>query len=544
MTMLTVADALQMTEFAGAEVVAGVAGLTQTVDWVYNTSVPDPYNWLNGGELVLTTARNMPATPAEQVQYIQALAQRHIAGLVVTVGRDIEAVPPAWCEAAEAHRLPLITLPYQTRFVTLARAVNERIAQASLSMMRRALHIHQVLTRLVLEGGGLDDLAQVMADLIGQSVSIETQHFEALASANIAAIDEARRYTLEHGRTNPALIQWLEDDGTLPLLRETRKPAQLPKIPEVGLELERILAPVVVHDNLYGYIWIIGDGSPLQDIDRMAIESGATVAALMMLHQEAAQTAEASLRGGLLAQLIEYDREREALLTEKALRYGLDLHRPYRMLLVEAVTVGNGALTQLDRRLNRLARDHVWTAVVGQFAGQVLMLLDGRIPPDEVGEAILTQVDSRRAWVGVSALHDAPAATNEAYTQCQEAITIARRLQSPERIAAFDDLGYLHTLYRAGASSLAGNPLVGVLQRLRDETQADLFQTLEVYLDVGGNGVAAAEALHIHRSTLNYRLSRIGQLTNADLTDPATRVNLQMTLKQLRLFDGSSTSTR
>jgi PucR family transcriptional regulator, purine catabolism regulatory protein len=535
--MLTIADALQMAEFAGADVMAGADNLTRPVKWVYNTSVPDPYNWLDGGELVLTTARNMPPTEAEQIATIRALAERRIAGLVVTVGRDIDVVPPAWCEAAAACGLPLITLPYQTRFVTLARAVNERIAQASLFMMRRALHIHQVLTRLVLEDGGLDDLAQVMADLIGQSVSIETRQFEALASANIAAIDEARRYTLEHGRTNPALIQWLEDDGTLPHLRETRTPAQLPKIPEVGLELERILAPVVVHGDLYGYIWIIGDGSPLQDIDRMAIESGATVAALMMLHQEAVQTAEASLRGGVLAQLIEYDSRRDALLTEKALRYGLDLHRPYRMLLVETATMGNGALAQLDRRLNRLARDQHWAAVVGQFAGQVLLLLDARAAHDEVAGAILTRVGTVGAWVGVSAVHQAPAAASDAYTQCQEALVIARRLHHPQRIAVFDDLGYVYALYRAGAASLRGNPLAERLRRLREETQADLFQTLEVYLDVGGNGVAAAEALYIHRSTLNYRLNRITQLTQADLTDPGTRVNLQMTLKQLRLFD-------
>jgi DNA-binding PucR family transcriptional regulator len=101
----------------------------------------------------------------------------------------------------------------------------------------------------------------------------------------------------------------------------------------------------------------------------------------------------------------------------------------------------------------------------------------------------------------------------------------------------FDTLGYVHALYCAGDESLRGNPHVPLLRRLQAETQADLFHTLEVYLDQGSNGVAAAEALHIHRSTLNYRLQRIEHITGADLADPTTRLNLQITLKQMRLFD-------
>ena len=46
-----------------------------------------------------------------------------------------------------------------------------------------------------------------------------------------------------------------------------------------------------------------------------------------------------------------------------------------------------------------------------------------------------------------------------------------------------------HTLYHAGAESLISNPHVPGLRKLLDEQQADLFNTLEAYLDQGGNGV-------------------------------------------------------
>ncbi len=49
--------------------------------------------------------------------------------------------------------------------------------------------------------------------------------------------------------------------------------------------------------------------------------------------------------------------------------------------------------------------------------------------------------------------------------------------------------------------------------------------------------MAAAEHLHIHRSSLIYRLGRISQLCNVRHDDPTTRTNLQIALKLLRLFE-------
>ncbi|MBZ0170999.1 MAG: helix-turn-helix domain-containing protein, partial [Phycisphaerales bacterium] len=117
------------------------------------------------------------------------------------------------------------------------------------------------------------------------------------------------------------------------------------------------------------------------------------------------------------------------------------------------------------------------------------------------------------------------------------ALAIAQRLEDASSTVYFERLGYLHVLYRAGAGALAANPYAPALRRLAEEQQTDLFHTLEVYLDAGGNGVQTAELLCIHRSTLNYRLTRIEEICAARLNDPAVRTNLQIALKLLRLFN-------
>lgn len=531
--MLTVAEALQLDELKGAKVVAGSDGLSRQVGWVHVAGVPDAPNWLNGGELVLTTMINMPDDRAEQEQYIQAMADKGVAALALAVGRYVTEAPGYLRDVAERNHFPLIEIPFQARFVDIARATNERISQENMALLERALTIHRVLTQLVLDGGDLKRLAETLADLVGQSISIENERFEALASHNIADVDEARRYTLSEGRTDPRLVNALEERGILGQIRRTLRPVHIPQMADVGLEMERILAPIVVHSNIYGFVWIIADDRPISELDELAIESGATIAALMLLHQEALHSAEAALKGGLLAQLIEGESGKQAVLADQALRYGVNLDEPFVLLMVEPADRGSQKLLQLYRRVNRLSSN--WQVIVGQFAGEVLVLAQASHDLAALTDAVHAQVGNAR--IGVSGVQHGVEGVGAAHGQCRDALAISQRLGDASSTVYFERLGYLHVLYRAGAGALAANPYAAVLRRLSDEQQTDLFHTLEVYLDAGGNGVQTAELLTIHRSTLNYRLTRIEEICDARLNDPAVRTNLQIALKLLRLFE-------
>lgn len=541
--MPSVAEILEHELLEHATVIAGHAGLDREVRWVHNSGVPDAADWLNGGELVMTTFINMPDDEEGQCAYIQKMAEKDVAGLAITVGRYIEEVPQYLLDTADTCQFPLIEIPYTARFVDIAKAINERISESSLHMARRALTIHQTLTNLVLEGGGLAHLAERLAELLGHSVSIENERFDAIATHNIAEIDEARRYTQLHGRTDPRLVNALEKRGILPEIRKEKRAQHLPSMPEVGLEMERILAPIVVHGEIYGFMWVIADEHRLSEIDMMAIESGSTIAALMMLYQESVQSAEASLKGSLMSQLIEGNASRETILTDASMRYGVDLRSPYVMMIVECGMNGSQKLATLYRTLNQMISNDGWQAVVGQFAGQIVILAQD----DEHLKALAARIQERTALsklcgdsiprVGVSDLQQGADNVRCAYDQCQDVLHIMRRIDPKGRVIYFSELGYIHTLYHAGKGTLTGNQYVPLLRLLLDEKQADLFRTLEAYLDSGGNGVGTAELLHIHRSTLNYRLQRINHIIEFNLQDPIIRTNLQVALKLMRLFE-------
>jgi DNA-binding PucR family transcriptional regulator len=65
---------------------------------------------------------------------------------------------------------------------------------------------------------------------------------------------------------------------------------------------------------------------------------------------------------------------------------------------------------------------------------------------------------------------------------------------------------------------------------LAAQPREDLLATARVVVDLGGDVAAAAQELHVHRTTLYYRLERIQELTGVDMHDGLSRTHLQLAL--------------
>jgi len=117
---------------------------------------------------------------------------------------------------------------------------------------------------------------------------------------------------------------------------------------------------------------------------------------------------------------------------------------------------------------------------------------------------------------------------------------IARQIKHEQRIMLFENLGYLHLLYHAAANDSHYDIFSQKIQQLSSQGHnKELLTTLETYLRQGGNALETARRLHIHRSTLIYRLQRIENLCGLDLSDPQVRLNLQISIQLYRLRKGN-----
>jgi sugar diacid utilization regulator len=100
-------------------------------------------------------------------------------------------------------------------------------------------------------------------------------------------------------------------------------------------------------------------------------------------------------------------------------------------------------------------------------------------------------------------------------------------------------MGIYGQLLQVALEGAADLTLPGALLDLkRADKKGVLLDTAEVFLDAAGDTALAAEQLHIHRSTLHYRLSKIQEASGLNMSTGKDRLTLHLGLKLLRLMGG------
>lgn len=533
--MFTLSKLLQFPIFAQAKVVAGEKGLDNSIEWSHIIDVPDVVEMVGEGrQLILTTGQGLPQAPQAQSQFIADLAAAGLSGIIISVGgKFLQEIPQPFISAADKLGFPVITIPRDLRFVDITRLIHEKIISRQYALLKESDHIHQTLTQIVLEGGGLQDLANALSDLVERSVTIEDPDLNLLAHATHGEIDRARLESIESGGTPKVIRRFVKEQGILDKVKNSLKPMPVPAFPEHGMT-KRIVAPILVERQLYGYLWFIAGQSPLDEADTMAIERAAIVAALTMLKDTAVRQTEARLQADVISQLLSGNPHTPAL-EDKANRLGLNLKQPQRVLLLRPPVATLPSLRLADKLKPVLQK--VTSEFIIQIRGQnMILILSDAVDAKALGQSLLNALPGLKIGVG----NTAPTLINlsQSYQEAKEALEIGLLLNDISDIHCFEDLGLLHWLYQLPPEAKPGNRYAARIQVLAAEekaARAELLRTLEVFLDYGANAAETARAMKIHRNTLTYRLKQIENYTQLSLNDPKTRLNLQVAVKALRL---------
>jgi len=513
----TVAEALQLDVLRAAKVRAGAGGLARTIQWVHIVEIPDIPRWVKGGELLLTDARALVSDVGRNPQLIETLHLLGIAGVIYSAMEEVQELPPSLLQTADRLQLPLIEVPYEFHYVEVTEVILRRLVDHQGMLIRQAMQTHLRLTQLVLAGGTLADLAKASAELVPcAAVLIEDQDFQPLAQMAVTPLNFSAR-----SLPPPALTQ----------LQATHRPA---------VQTSVVVAPIVVGADLLGYLSLLGLPPTPEEPSWQTVESITTVAALILLRQRAIADTEARFRGDVLAQLVEGTFQEDAATQQMLARYGLHGEYEHQVLVLELET---GALTRETNLLQRLEQTLAQTGLKmlhGLLGRRWVALIEFRRHNHSGPELAqkLCQL-SPAIRVGLGEVSSGWPSVHHSYQKALDALTVVSRLPQLGRpYAAFAELGFLHWLLKLSEAERRANPYTRKVEALVAHDQkrgGELVTTLEAYLAEGGNGQQTARRLHIHRSTLNYRLERIAEVCQATLSDPLVRLNLHMALKAYQL---------
>jgi purine catabolism regulator len=550
----TVAEVLALPVLAAGrpEVVAGQDHVDNAVRWAHVAEIADISGLLHGDELILTTGVALPRSDDGLAEFVHALAEVPVAGLVVELGRRYAGrLPAPMVRAARQVGLPLVALRQEVPFVEVTESVHGLVIDGQLAQLRQAEALHETFTELAVEGADVAEVVRQAARMAGAPVVLETLGHQVVEHDALGG-DAARllgRWTARSravavpGRSghDPA-SGWLvatvgargDDWGRLVLVREPGQPPQ----PQDLMLLERAATTLALQQLI------------TRDREGLERQTHRTLIAALLDH--AHPHAEIALRAGALGVPLDGRRLVGAVVRPRSLPTTSLTAQARLRDLADAVaqatrSAGVAALVgALDDRtigvLAALDRRDDDTQTLERVAGALKRVVATRLPgtePDLVlaaGSVVAGLREARRTILEAGQVADAAAHLPPSAHFMRMAETGLRGLLSllrgDARLATFVERELGPLLDREGPGTGNG--------ARRSRLDAELLPVLHTYLATGRNKSATASSLHLSRPALYDRLTRLEEVLGADLDDTETCLALHVAVLPAELTNPSA----
>jgi PAS domain S-box-containing protein len=276
--------------------------------------------------------------------------------------------------------------------------------------------------------------------------------------------------------------------------------------------------------TLLGRISIHDPAGDLPEVDLMSLEQAASILTVELLRARTAEgTGTASLTG-FAAELLE-GRDLDQLRSQAA-TFGYDLDRPHQTIAMDTPSADTAAIEVAEQVARNLG---VMSPLVTARSSRLVLLSTNELDW-ELLAAALSGAFSMDVRIGIGGPYPITE-LNRSLTEAVFALELGTTVRSEAPVTAFADLGVWKMLVDSTEPRKLREIVdewIGPLAEHDSLHGSELVKTLTVYLKASCAAETAAAALHVHRNTLRYRLSKIYQVSGRDLTDPDQRFQLEL----------------
>ncbi|MFJ8818671.1 PucR family transcriptional regulator [Amycolatopsis thermoflava] len=476
--------------------------------------------------------------PADIVRLLRALGKQEAAGLVV---RAPVAVPAEVTAAVDETGVVLLGLTRGASWAQLAAMLRALLAEGDVGQAEP-----EMLGGV--PSGDLFAVANAIAELIDAPVTIEDPRSRVLAfSGRQDEADPSRVETILGRQVPERFARMLTDRGVFRELYRSDRLVYVDALVNLdGLTMPRVAVAVRAGDEVLGSIWA-AVREPLSAEREQALREAARLVALHMLRVRAGTDVSRRLRAELLSTALEGG----AGAREAMARLGL-AGRPVVVLALALADRGPGArddagvATELQRVSDGLAmhltavHPRAASALVGDVA-YGLVPVEGEGDGEQWAVSIATEFVDRvgervPAVVAIGPVAEDVPALAGARASADRALRVLRaEPRTGRRVARLADVQVEALLLELRDLVAArGDRPTGPVARLFDydrQHNTNLVETLRAWLDSFGDVNAAANAVYVHPNTFRYRLRRLAEVAQLDLSDPEARFAAMLQLR-------------
>lgn len=418
---------------------------------------------------------------------------------IALVGVGVNAVDPTRQESLTTlARHAGVTLEnvrlreHRQRAISRLEDANERAAE-HLSMLRRLLSVQETLGKELLEPSGTEAVRRRLEELLQAEVVLDQDVVDDLVGEEPQVVE---------GPTG-AMLHMPVRTGSRPGRLQARR------------------------------------DTPFSDLDRAVLEQGALLMALGLLQERTAMEVETRLKGGFIEELCS-GAFTPSHIVQQARAMGIDLDQPHRVFMLQPAGVASPSpfdLHLLQRATGSALREADVSSVVALRGGRVVGIVAAD-PADHQLPALLRQGakwsrhEDPNLAIGIRCVGAAD--YRESATSAERGLELMALRGQSGATFSFADEGIAQLLLRSAepaALLVFITRWLGPLHNYHVSHTVDLKETLVALYGADLNLQEAARRLHIHVSTLRYRLGKAAEVLGVDPREGAARLEIELALR-------------
>lgn len=515
----TVAEILERPHFQEATVLADEKALARTVTWVHIIEVTRLDELLNGNELVLTTGVGWHENEELSLSFLLQLIESSVSGLCIELGTYTETLPESMIALARKHHFPLILFHEQVRYIDITQDLHSLFIHQHYQMVKELEELSASFNQLLLDGKGTEEILFEFHRQTKMHVCFLPLQGESYFYPSRSLYEQEKR-----------INEWIEH--------------------KTWGKRQHMSRPIMMLSHYFADLIAYRENQAFSEFDELAFDRCATAIAQEVMRrtymeERRRQQDERWMHDWIYGEYDEEEVRGQLQELQKEPFYSMSVALIAKKHLSVSQKNREGLFVQKSMLARAAFEEQGITLLATSLAHEYVFIL---LSPQKADAAsfrellytayqTLLKEDKRGAGPffahlvfgkTVSSLHHIP----QSHLAAKETEKVKTRV--PELALPFyENLHLFRTVLKMeeeGDLEEFIEEHLGELLRFDERRQAQLVQTLQVYLQCFGSKQEAAQELFIVRQTLYHRLDKISELLGDDVFSFPKRLSIELAL--------------
>lgn len=525
-----------------SNILAGEKGLENLVKSVNVMEVPDIENWIQEGEFILTTAYSIKDDVDSLNTLIPIMHNIGVAGIAIKTNRYIGTLPKSVIDTANTLNFPIIQIPMHVTFGDLIADILTIIVNRQTKFLRDMDFLSNKLKEAMLKGGELEEIAEVLYSFLGVPVAVSNDIF--------------KEFTFISSKDDNYLEKIVKDNIYKRV--EYSYKTRYEKVENCNI----VTIPIYNENTFYGNVLIIVVDKSLDMSVVSVVEASVSLVALSIAKKISLYENENKHRTEFLDSLLSSRESDKLKAMERHMFFGFRKDKCYCCVVARIksndmplqLTPNNSKVLEyfsnkLLSCINRVNNIYKGKFIYGNKSDRVVFLVEFDrditqtnmrskvdVFAEEFHKAAISENIADDMYIGIGRGYSDYRLLDKSY---KEAIQVIHKLginREGKNFMHFSDLGIYKILSNEAIRSELlqfSRETLSQLLKYDKNKDSDFIETLRVYFQCNGNLRKVAEELFTHYNTIIYRINRIKEISDIDLDDHQTALNVQLSIRIL-----------